>query len=425
MRKLLLLSTLLMLGSITGTVASASAPACRQVFAQNNISNIVEKPPFEQWLIWEQEANFSIFRKSRAPVQVPVSFISTNDVNITFLDSATPALRKLIGNDQIVKWFKHPYNNVQALPHFHDKVDSRIIAYQTASRSLAVRIGNEFYTLKMATDRPHGPKGQYQPSKASTKEDIMDGINRMSYVERVDSEIGLDPQLLLAKEVAMVADKKTGEGYLFRDLSFMKSGNYYLPALSIPYVGREIAQHNGMTAEVFWKTAYAEILGRSKAKLLLRYGAQMETPNSQNMLIELDGDLKPTGRMVFRDISDTILITGVAEGLGEQATLEKDKAIGVENGNSLQPYWSNSAWRFNEAGDKSFSDTTLVEWGQAHDNAYKAEIEKALNVDLSQFTSVDNNPEFNTFMTSEIVQKKLRDYRSSLMKKMQQVPVAI
>jgi hypothetical protein len=143
----------------------------------------------------------------------------------------------------------------------------------------------------------------------------------------------------------------------------------------------------------------------------------METPNSQNMLIEFDNNLKPTGRLVFRDISDTILITGVAKGLGENATLAKDKEIGVENGNSIQPFWTNSAWRFDEAGDKSFSDVTLREWGTAHDQAYKSEIEKALNVDLSQFTNIDNNRAFDAFMTSEIMQKKLGDYRNSLKEK--------
>ncbi|MBC7370546.1 MAG: hypothetical protein H7326_03215 [Bdellovibrionaceae bacterium] len=422
-----MISLVLLAATLSLTNVAMAAPGCGQLFGKYKIGNIVESEPFEQWLIWEQEANFSVFRKTRELIKVPVSHVPKETVDITYLNSATPSLRKLIGSGDSISWFKHPYNSVKSIPHFEDKADTEVYAALTASRSLGIRVGEDYYTLKMPTDRPHGPKGQYQPAKATVKEDIMDGINRMTYIERVDAQIGLDPQLLLAKEVAMVADKTTGEGYLFRDLSFMKSGNYYLPALSIPYVGREIADYNHKKTDEFWKANYAELLGRSKAKLLLRYGAQMETPNSQNMLIELDGNLKPTGRMVFRDISDTILIVEVADALGETATLRKDAEIGVENGHSIQPYWSNSAWRFDEAGDKSFSHETLKNWGDAHDAAYKKEIEKALNVNLSKFTTIDNNQEFDNFMASPIVRQKLKQYRNSMKEvfKRQPVPAAV
>jgi hypothetical protein len=404
--------------TLTGVVAVAPAlaqsVACKNVHIRPSLSHILEKDPFEQWLLWEQEANFSPFRKERTPIQIGVSHVSPHDVKAKFLKSTPGSLKKFVFDGKTVRYFKHPFNTRKDIPHINDATVEQIPAYQTASRSVALKIGGEFYTLKMPTDYPHGPTREYQPAKASVKEDILDGINRMEYIERVDQEIGLDPDLILAKETAMIADRKTGEGYLFRELSFMKSGKYYLPALSIPYIGREIAQQNGVTAEVLWKKAYAEVLGRAKAKLLLRYGAQMETPNSQNMLIELNRDLKPTGRIVFRDISDTILINGVAEGLGETAVLAKDKDLGVENGETLQPYWANSAWRFDEAGTHSFSRETLKDWGSAHDQAYRQEIEKALGVDLSAYQVVDGNRELSQFMASDIVKKKLHDYREKL-----------
>ncbi len=403
----------LILAAAIHPVAHAKPLACSRLHSVVSVASIIEKPPFEQWLIWEQEANFAQFRKSRLPIQVPIAHVDPATVQTTFMRSASRNLRQFILNSGKFRWFKHTFNRYPKLPHFNDPAVETMPAYLTASRSVAIQLGEEYYTLKMGTNFPHGPKGEMQTAKAFTAEDIKDGINRMQYIEKVDAEIGLDPELLLAKEVAMVADKQSGEGYLFRDLSFMKSGNYYLPALSIPYVGREIAEINRMPADSFWKKAYAELLGRSKAKLLLRYAAQMETPNSQNMLIELDKKLKPTGRLVFRDISDTVLITGVAEGLGEFEALVKDHTEGVENSEKLQPFWDNSAWRFDEAGDKSFKANTLIEWGAAHDLAYKQEIEKALSVDLSQFASIDANPEFDRFMASPILQRKLKKYRES------------
>ena len=398
------------LGLLIAFQAPANTLICGSIF-NNSTSIVIEKPPFEQWLIWEQEANFEIFRKDRAPIKVDFSLVSPVGIKTTFMSTASQQLKDYIFSGKQIRWFKHPYNTHASLPDFKEQSDGTISAYLTASRSLAIQVGDEYYTIKMPTDYPHGPKGEYQPSKASTSEDILDGINRMNYINRVDAEIDLDPDLILAKEVAMVADTATGEGFLFRDLSFMKSGNYYLPALSIPYVGREIAEKNGVPVENFWKSSYSELLGRSKAKLLLRYGAQMETPNSQNMLIEFDKNLKPTGRLVFRDISDTVLIKGVAEGLGEHEVLKKDSLNGVKNSTRINPYWSNSAWRFDEAGSKSFSEETINRWGIAHDEAYRNEIEKALGVDLSSFQNINKNQLFDQFMSSDFMKAKLKAYR--------------
>ncbi|HWU43573.1 MAG TPA: hypothetical protein VN132_09050, partial [Bdellovibrio sp.] len=310
----------------------------------------------------------------------------------------------------------HPFNKNSTLPHFDDPSEESLVAYLTASRSMAFTLGDHIFTLKMATNYPHGPNGARSREKATTKEDVMDGINRMSYIERVDKEIGQDPELILAKEVAIVVDKATGEGYLVRDLSFMNDGNYYLPALSIPYIGRKIAELNRMSPEAFWAKHYAALLGKSKAKLLLRYGLQMETPNPQNIFIQLDSNLRPTGVLVFRDLSDTILIEGVAKGLGEEETLKKDADVGVENGHKIRPYWPNSAWGFSEGGN-SFSQLTLDRWRIIHDNAYKQEIEQTLGVDLSQFANIDDNIKFNLLMRSEVFQKKLGEYREELKKK--------
>lgn len=390
-------------------------PVCRNLFTQSAaVSAFVNVDAVKQWLLWEQKANFEIFRKSELPIQVNKSIVNVSEVNIHIMDGTPNVLKSLIVNDSGISWFKHPYNTVAKIPYFNDTPTDKIPVFLTASRSLALSLGQNVFTLKMPTDYPHGPKGQYQPGKASTKEDILDGINRMEYVNRVDREIGNDSLLILAKEVAMVADKKTGEGYLFRDLSFMNDGNYYLPALSIPYVGREIAKLNNEDPNQFWQKNYAALLGRAKAKLLLRYGLQMETPNSQNMLIQLDSNLRPTGKIVFRDISDTILIEGVAQGLGEAKVLEKDATLGVENGNSIQPFWSNSAWRFDEAGTNSFSAKILRLWGLEHDQAYLKEIEQTLGINLNHIQYVDNNASLNQLMGSDIVKAKLKNYRAQL-----------
>ncbi|KDQ61910.1 hypothetical protein JAAARDRAFT_525987 [Jaapia argillacea MUCL 33604] len=59
----------------------------------------------------------------------------------------------------------------------------------------------------------------------------------------------------------------------------------------------------------YWKTTYAEKLAQAKALLLLRYGLQSLSPNSQNFLLEYGDNMVPTGRVVVRDLGDLRLHT--------------------------------------------------------------------------------------------------------------------
>jgi len=419
MNKFLFFSTALLVSQ------SYALPVCKNLFLQTPaVSAMVHIDATKQWLEWEQKSNFITFRKSSIPFFVPQLSVDRSAVFLAISADLPKNLYTLIRPETgTINWFKHPYNQSPQVPYFEKTSTDSLETYQTSSRSLAVILDQNVFTLKMGTDHPHGPQGEYQPNKASTREDINDGIGRMTYISNVESKIGSDPTLILAKEVAMVADKKTGEGYLFRDVSFMNDGNYYLPALSIPYAGREIAKIHNTDPNIFWEKHYAAALGRAKAKLLLRYGLQMETPNSQNILIQLDVNLMPTGVLVFRDISDTVLIKSVAEGLGEKETLEADKAHGIENSYLIKPFWQNSAWRFNEAGVNSFSTNQLIQWGLFHDEAYKKEIEKELSINLRSYLSVEDNPKFNMLMNSDIIKARLLNYRKILSQKHSQKPL--
>ncbi len=146
-------------------------------------------------------------------------------------------------------------------------------------------------------------------------------------------------------------------------------------------------------------------------------------------MIELDQNLKPTGTIVFRDISDTMLVNSIAEGLGERSVLERDKKLGVENTTEIIPFWENSSWRFDEAGDNSFKREVLSSWGDLHNMAYLHEIELSLGVNLSAFYKKDvqtsaaahgqnplskgskGNPKLEEFMSTEYFKLKLRAYR--------------
>ncbi|MNK07781.1 hypothetical protein D3C87_256990 [compost metagenome] len=397
--------------------AVQAAPACRHIFSFNpEVLEIVDADPVKQWLSWEQNSNAKQFVKAETPIPVPVSRVEKDSVNIHYLDSTPAALKNIIEYNGGINWFKHPFNTYTGVPHYRAPEFTKLTTYFTASRSLALILGKHVFTLKTATDNPHGFNQVSQPGKATTREDIQDGIHRMEYIERIDKLIGTDPSVILAKEIAMVADKATGEGYLFRDLSFLNDGHYYLPALSIPYVGKRIAELHKENPDVFWGQHYAALLGKAKAILALRYGLQMETPNAQNMLIQLDHNLRPTGKIVFRDLSDTAMVSSIAKGLGEEAALRHDAKFGVKNTDNIRPFWGLSVSLFDEAGGQSISRSTLTEWGRLHNEAYLKEFKKALGLDMMRFKEIDRNVEVYQLLTSDPVQKKLRSYRLKLEK---------
>ena len=84
-------------------------------------------------------------------------------------------------------------------------------------------------------------------------------------------------------------------------------------ALSLPFVGGPIARRHGVDPEGCWGQHFAEPVGRGKARLLARYGLWVETPNPQNLLVQLDRQLFPTGKLVFRDVGDGDCATDARE----------------------------------------------------------------------------------------------------------------
>jgi hypothetical protein len=143
-------------------------------------------------------------------------------------------------------------------------------------------------------------------------------------------------------------DKKNGswtewqrDGVQVRDLAPLLEGakdgkTMYLPPLSIPFVGldKDRKQQPPRIREApaidfatrtdefedicdnrwsdFWKEAWATLLGRAKALLLLRYALQSINPHSQNFLLEFGragagAPWKSTGRLIVRDLQDTAI----------------------------------------------------------------------------------------------------------------------
>lgn len=412
----------LLAGLVTLALGSSShataAPLCQSLFkgrtAEARLLSLDDA--FKQWVKWEQTSNFERFRKPEEPLSVGALAIDRKQMTIDKIENLDPQLTKELRLDQgQILWLQHPYNTSPLVPFFDNTNHARsFTTYFTASRSMLLDGFDRAYTLKMPSDHPHGPHGEFQPTKAKTKDDIVTGLVRTRHIDNVDQAIGKDPHLIIAREVLSVADRVTGQGFLVRDISFMKDGYYYLPAFSLPYVGRDIAHLHGKDPNIFWQKHYAAALGRAKAKLLLRYGLQMETPNSQNILIQLDRNLLPTGRIVLRDMSDSFFVRPVAEALGYKKQMEHDLSIDYKAHEKLVPFWENSSWRMDEAGPLSFSKEILDTWGVAHDIAYKQTIESTIGVgSVNPNDNITRDIERTLF--SEIGRRRLSRYQRDRM----------
>lgn len=181
---------------------------------------------------------------------------------------------------------------------------------------------------------------QCQTSKDHLDQESLIGRLRTDYVDRMNTRLRPANQLVLMRELLSVTMARwVGveveghyDGLVVRDLSRLEADKIYVPTLSIPYAGEAIVAeynhhaHTNETYDTFFCRHYAEELGRTKAKLLLRYGLQCLTPNPQNFLLEFNAQMAPTGRIFLRDIGDANLHKQVVFAINSADSANVDPA---------------------------------------------------------------------------------------------------
>jgi hypothetical protein len=321
--------------------------------------------PIEQWLEWEEQANLIGFRTSTEPALLDVAAVPLDALEVWGAAAAPTAVTDRFLRGERVLFPRHPLNRDPGVAFSGEPCAERWRCRFTSSRTLVVPAapGEPLFSVKLATDHPH--PDFHQPEKTRLREEVMDALEWVELMARIDGLIGPDPRLLVVREALAVLVPRSETGCLVRDLRVLQDGHHYLPALSIPWVGRQIARRHGEAFAEFWGRSYAEEVGRAKARLLARYGLQFETPNPQNVLVQLDRDLLPTGRIVIRDLGDANCATD-ARACREVpwTALHHD----------LRPETRNSFWAFDEAGTHRVDPATVAAWCGRHDRAYFAEL---------------------------------------------------
>jgi hypothetical protein len=325
----------------------------------------VHPDPIEQWLRWEEQANLPGFRTSIEPVALQVAAIAADRLEVTLADDTPREIERRFLRGGVVLYPKHPLNTDPSVAFFHAPIAEAWQARFTSSRTLVVcgPADTRLCSVKLPTDHPH--PDFVQPEKTKLREEALDALRWTAHFDAVDAWIGPDPALRLVREVISVMVPGSESGFVVRDLSPLQDGHYYLPALSLPWQGRQIAALHGAGFAEFWARWYAEAVGRAKAKLVLRYGLQYETPNPQNLLIQLRRDLHPTGVIALRDLGDLVpAAPKTGAGPAVWSGLDAD----------LRPETENSFWAFDGADEQRVPADTLARWYERHDAAYQAEL---------------------------------------------------
>jgi hypothetical protein len=345
----------------------ALCPVEREAVAPDAPLSLLDDP-IEQWLLWEEQANLHGFRTSTEPVPIEVAAVPRSAVQVR-IPSWPPAeiLERFVRHDHVL-FPRHPLNRDRSVKFSELPAAERWLCRYTSSRTLVVVEPRQqaLFSVKLATDRPH--PDFHQPEKTKMREEVNDALVWVDLMARVDGMLGADPHLHVVKEVFGVLVPRSETAFLVRDLRGFQDGHYYLPALSIPWVGRQIARARDERFESFWGRHYAEAVGRAKARFFVRYGLQYETPNPQNVLVQLDARLRPTGTIVLRDLGDANCATDARSCADWPWTVLR---------HDLRPETKNSFWAFAEAGANSIDAAVLEDWYARHDGAYFAELAQA------------------------------------------------
>ncbi len=348
-------------------------------------------PTVAKLVEYETKAN-AVSTRSNEPFKIENYEIPTRLLQMDVADRLSPKIRKTLifkkNGQEYIRWIINPedtlwYKDVEKFLKANQISAKRhhyFTGYMTASRSYIVESPNGVqFSAKVSTNRTGG-------NWMDKKQTWDDAKQVRMAADFVDGELRKNPM-----QNAVVMDEPAGFGIedidqamLIRDLGNLPQGtNYYLPGFSAVFetTGKEIAAENGSNLpQVFWNHNYNRPLARALAEFAARTGLTFDSPHSQNFLIELDQNMKPTGRIVIRDFGDSYALKEwfVAKGKTDfLANWEDDNilsgnlhvSIGILHGNTF-PTWMN--------------DTQYNVWGNDFYGAFEDEYSSETGIPKKQ-----------------------------------------
>lgn len=289
--------------------------AVNSAWANDNLSWGVK-----EFANFETKAN-AIANRSNEAIEIKHFEIPLSALVQDIADRANPKVKNSLifekNGELFVRWIIHPEDT-----KFHPKVkeyleaknipytiQSHFTGYLQASRSLVLfdPESKVSFSLKTSTNNTGGNWVDKKQEWTDAKEirAIMD------HVDEIYEKGPIKPSAVMMDEPLAIGIEELDMGMVVRSLDEIDGEEKtFLPAFSAVHeeIGKMIATKNGYDDPVqFWMKHYSEPLGRALAELAVVTGLTYDSPHGQNFLIELDKNLKPTGRIVLRDLGDVFI----------------------------------------------------------------------------------------------------------------------
>lgn len=316
-------------------------------------------------------------------------------------------------------------------------VYSRYIGYRTASRSFLIRdskTGAAFITKTSTTQAP----GKWSIAKYLTSEEAHDTRIYADYLNEKNKEnpfqnftIMDEPGSLSLKtdrhwETEPISAEESlfyksdrelvDDAILIRDIDpiLAKNGKIYIPLFSVfASYGKMIANKNGEeNVEKYWTEHGLKVAAKGLAELAIKTGLQHDSPHSQNFLIEVDENYKPTGRLVIRDLSDFYIDKNILYAVTSKASKIIDSLYDKSN---VHDYTTAhfTPFRGNSYPDWMTGYVKAKLWNILFLETYNQEILKLTGAQpgamIKEVKLNDKNDEYFQYTFSEEILRKLKN----------------
>ena len=365
----------------------ASPDAVKQLIDWETKSNAVSLRSNEELVIKHYEIPLEALTADLAPHLDP----KVRD-SLIFQKEGKPWVRWII-NSEDTKWHLQvatflKERGLDPRPKTHFK------GYRTASRSMIIidpDTGAKF-SAKVSTNNTGG----HWVDKKQPFDDARQARTSSDMIADKKKKVQFE-HLVLMDEPAMFGIQEVDQGMLIRSLEDLpQGGRYYLPGFSALHdeTGKKIAKLNGSNNPAeFWNENYNKKLARAYAEFAAHTGLTYDSPHSQNFLIELDANMKPTGRIVLRDFVDAYAQDDILKAAGKGEFLSTwdpgnihkgklDVAIGPMHGNDF-PSW--------------LDEETYSRWGADFYKEFDAEFSKLTGIPLENLRAVNHGQSHRYF----------------------------
>ncbi|MBC7538394.1 MAG: hypothetical protein H7281_06210 [Bacteriovorax sp.] len=362
--------------------------SCQSILKRNVASNFHISNNTKQLVTWETKAN-AVSNRSNEVIRVehyeiPLRLLE-QDIDESLDSEVKKSLIFTKNGEQYLRWLINPEdskwhlevkaflqkNNLDSEPKiFFD-------GYLTASRSMIIvnPTNGASFSLKVSTNKTGGK----WTDKKQTWKDAQQVRKMNKYLQDILPNMETE-SLVIMDEPGAWGIKELDHGMIMRSLNDLPSdGHYYLPAFSVLHEeeGVRIAKLNGSTdVAKYWDKHFNQPLAQAMAEYFAITGAWYDSPHAQNFLVELDRDMKPTGKIVLRDLGDSYLLDDFVKNTkfaamtknweeGKVLTGKMITSIGLLHGNS-PPSWLTAmeykeyGWNFYIEFEKRFSKISNI-----------------------------------------------------------------